>query len=347
MADCAPVIFGLEGLQISADEAAFFREINPWGIILFARNLESRAQIEALTNELRVLTGQAHLPILIDQEGGRVARLTPPLVAAYPPMGLYGEMFATDQARAIEAARLGAALLAQDLFSFGINIDCAPCLDLRLPQTSEVIGDRAFGDDVARIVALGRAVMDGLDMGGVMPVVKHLPGHGRALVDSHLDLPRIAADVDTLSTTDFEVFKQLNTAPIGMTGHLLYEVIDDAAVSTCSKPVIEDIIRRHIGFDGLLMSDDISMSALSGDVATRTTQALKAGCDVILHCNGKMAEMQSIAAALPKRPSIDAAPRMARIDAALANLACDVPKGARKVWGELMGDVFPESQNAL
>lgn len=347
MAVYSPVIFGIEGLNMSADEAAFFHDVRPWGIILFARNIESRDQLRGLTDSLREMSGRADLPILIDQEGGRVARLKPPLVAAYPPMGLYGDMFAADQARAIEAARLGAALLAHDLYELGINIDCAPCLDLRLPETSNVIGDRAFGDNVTRCVALGRAVMDGLEMGGTLPVVKHMPGHGRALVDSHHELPRITADRATLEQTDFEVFKQLNDALIGMTGHLLYEAIDAETVSTCSKPLVDGIIRRHIGFDGLLMSDDISMSALSDDIGARVTAALMAGCDMVLHCNGDMSEMQNVAAALPSRPSVDAAPRIQRVDDALHMLASEVPKGARKVWGELMGDVFPESQNAL
>ena len=176
MSDFSPAIFGLQGLTLSDEEAAFFHDVRPWGIILFARNIESRDQLRALTDDLREKSGNAHLPILIDQEGGRVARLKPPLVPAYPPMGLYGELFKKDKAAAVEAARLGAALLAQDLFALGISINCAPCLDLRLPETSDVIGDRAFGDDVERVVALGRAVMDGFDMGGVMPVIKHMPG---------------------------------------------------------------------------------------------------------------------------------------------------------------------------
>ena len=198
-----------------------------------------------------------------------------------------------------------------------------------------------------RVVTLGRAVMDGLEMGGVLPVVKHMPGHGRATVDSHYELPRIDCDGETLRHSDFEAFKQLNGALLGMTGHLLYSAIDDATVSTCSKTVIGDVIRSHIGFDGLLMSDDISMSALAGDMGARVTGALKAGCDVVLHCNGDMAEMHAVAAALPRKPSIDAAPRIARVDDALARLASQVPEGARKVWGEMMADIFPESQNAL
>jgi beta-N-acetylhexosaminidase len=347
MADFSPAIFGLQGLTLSEEEAAFFHDIRPWGIILFARNIESRDQLRALTDDLRDKSGNPHLPILIDQEGGRVARLRPPLISAYPPMGLYGELYEKDKAAAVEAARLGAALLAQDLFALGISINCAPCLDLRLPETSNVIGDRAFGDDVERVVTLGRAVMDGFDMGGVVSVVKHMPGHGRATVDSHDELPRIDSDGDTLRQSDFEIFKQLNGALLGMTGHLLYGAIDETAVSTCSKTIIGGVIRDHIGFDGALMSDDISMSALVGNMGARVTGALKAGCDLVLHCNGDMAEMQAIAEVLPSKPSIDAAPRIARVDEALAALQSDVPKGARKVWGEIMADIFPESQNAL
>ncbi|MCH1569546.1 MAG: beta-N-acetylhexosaminidase [Alphaproteobacteria bacterium] len=347
MVDFAPAIFGIKGLALSEEEGAFFHTVRPWGIILFARNIESPSQLRSLTDDLRDKSGNPNLPILIDQEGGRVARLKPPLVSAYPPMGIYGEMYGYDPASALEAARLGAALLAQDLSALGITINCAPCLDLRLPEASEVIGDRAFSDDVETVTALGRAVMDGLEMGGVLPVVKHLPGHGRAKTDSHHELPRIDTDKAVLADTDFEVFHQLNDALIGMTGHLLYRDIDEDIVSTCSKTVIGDTIRRQIGFDGLLMSDDISMSALEGDMELRVIGALKAGCDLVLHCNGEMAEMQAVAAALPNRPSIDAIPRIERVNQALAGLSCDVPKGARKVWGELMADIFPESQNAL
>ncbi len=347
MADTAPVIFGLKGLSLSDDEAAFFHDARPWGIILFARNIESAAQLRALTDDLREKSGNQNLPILIDQEGGRVARVKPPLAPLYPPMGLYGEMYKTDKARAVEAARLGAALLAEDLSSLGINVDCAPCLDLRLAGTSDVIGDRAFGEDVESCVALGHAVMDGLEMGGVLPVIKHLPGHGRARVDSHHELPRISEDAETLATSDFAIFKQLNDALIGMTGHLLYEAIDAQTVSTCSKNIVDGVIRRQIGFDGLLMSDDISMSALAGDMGERVVASLKAGCDMILHCNGDMNEMQAVAAAAPNQASIDAKPRLDRVADALATLSAQTPKGARKVWGELMGDIFPESQNAL
>lgn len=342
-----PVIYGLQGLTFTEEEGMFFHQARPWGVILFARNIESRAQLRDLTDSLRDMSGNPHLPIFIDQEGGRVARIKPPLVPAYPPMGLYGEIYQTDKARALEAARLGAALLAQDLFELGINITCAPCLDLRLPDASNVIGDRGLGGDVETVVAIAQAVLDGLDMGGVLPVIKHIPGHGRALVDSHFELPFIEQDVPTLKQTDFEIFRRLNDPLMAMTGHLRFTSVDAGETSTLSKPVIEGVIRDYIGFDGLLMSDDISMQALSGDMKTRVTKSLAAGCDVILHCNAERAEMEAIQAALPDNPDAAAQTRMAAVDAALCALSCDVPAGARKVWGELVGDVFPQALNGL
>ena len=252
-------------------------------------------------------------------------------------MGVYGEIYKQDMARGLEAARLGAALLAQDLHRLGINVTCAPCLDLRLEGMSGVIGDRAFGDDVETIVALGRAVMDGLVMGGVLPVVKHMPGHGRAAVDSHFELPLVDADITTLQETDFAVFRQLNDAPLGMTGHLRFNAID-AAPSTLSKTLIDGVIRDFIGFDGVLMSDDISMQALSGDLGQLSEKALAAGCDLILHCNGRADEMQAVQATIPDKPNAATQQRLDRAEAALAALTCNVPADARKVWGELMGD---------
>ena len=333
-----PVIYGLERLAVTDEEAAFFRDARPWGLILFARNIESREQLLALTNSLREQSGNPNLPILIDQEGGRVARVKPPIAPLYPPMGVYGEIYKQDKARGLEAARLGAALLAQDLHRLGINVTCAPCLDLRLEGMSGVIGDRAFGEDVETIVALGRAVMDGLVMGGVLPVVKHMPGHGRAAVDSHFELPLVDADITTLQETDFAVFRQLNDAPLGMTGHLRFNAIDAAAPSTLSKTLIDGVIRDFIGFDGVLMSDDISMQALSGDLGQLSEKALAAGCDLILHCNGRADEMQAVQATIPDKPNAATQQRLDRAEAALAALTCKVPADARKVWGELMGD---------
>jgi beta-N-acetylhexosaminidase len=350
----APVIYGLQGLEFTQEEGAFFHAARPWGVILFARNIESRQQVRALTDNLREMSGNPHLPIFIDQEGGRVARLKPPLVPAYPPMGAYGEIYQTDKARAVEAARLGAALLAQDLHELGIPITCAPCLDLAFPDMSDVIGDRAFGDDVERVVVLGQAVLEGLQMGGVLPVLKHIPGHGRSRVDSHHDLPMIDTDIATLKATDFEVFRRTcapQMAPLmAMTGHLRFNAIDASETSTFSKPLIEEVIRNYIGFDGLLMSDDISMGALSGDISSRVHKTLKAGCDVVLHCNGDAQEMNQIQDALkeaPNRLPPQAQARLSAVEQAIGELSCDVPLGARKVWGELVADIFPEAQNAL
>ena len=213
-------------------------------------------------------------------------------------MGVYGEIYKTDPARAIEAARLGAALIAQDCHELGISINCTPCLDLLLPDTTEAIGDRALGGDVEQVVTLGRAVIDGLEMGGVLPVIKHMPGHGRGMTDSHDVLPVVDAAANVLSANDFAVFSQLNHAPLGMTAHINYKKIDDA-ISTFSNKIIGDVIRREIGFDGVLMSDDISMHALDGDMQSRVTRALNAGCDLVLHCNADSDEMAAIAAALP------------------------------------------------
>ena len=346
MVATSPVIFGLQGAAFTADEGALFHDIRPWGVILFARNIESREQLRGLTDDLRTQSGNQHLPILIDQEGGRVARLKPPLVGQYPAMGVYGDIYRTDPARAIEAARLGAALIAQDCYELGINIDCAPCLDLLLPETTDAIGDRALGGEVEQVVALGQAVMDGLDMGGVLPVIKHIPGHGRGTTDSHDELPLVSTSAEELGQTDFAVFRQLSNALLGMTGHLNYCAIDDA-VSSFSPTIINDVIRKDIGFDGALMSDDISMHALDGDMPSRVTKSLNAGCDLILHCNGDMAEMTAISEALPAQISADAVPRLARVEAGLAGISCDVPAGIRKVWGELVADVFPQAQNAL
>ena len=267
-----------------------------------------------------------------------MARVKPPLAPLYPPMGAYGEIYQQDAARGLEAARLGAALLAQDLHQLGINITCAPCLDLRLEGMSDAIGDRAFGEDVETIIALGRAATEGLVMGGVLPVVKHMPGHGRATVDSHFELPLVDADIGTLQATDFEIFRQLNHAPLGMTGHLRFNAVDAAAPSTLSKTLIDSVIRDYIGFDGVLMSDDISMQALSGDLGQLSEKALAAGCDLILHCNGRANEMQAVHAIMPDKPVAATQQRLNRAEAALAALTCTVPADARKVWGELMGD---------
>ena len=345
--EARPVIFGLKGITLTAEESVFFRETRPWGIILFARNIVTRAQLRSLTDDLREQSGNAYLPIFIDQEGGRVARLRPPLVRPYPPARAYTELFGQNPDAGTEAAHLGAMLLADDLRKLGITANCAPCLDLGLTGMSNVIGDRAFGEDGETITQLGSAFYEGLRAGGVVPVIKHLPGHGRAKVDSHRALPDVETDLDTLAATDFVPFRALSSALMGMAAHITYSALDAGQVSTLSRVVVGDIIRDRIGFDGLLMTDDLSMKALSGGFAERTEKALAAGCDIILHCNGDLDEMAAIAGVLPPNMSGKTAERAARVEAEIAGLSSRVVEKTQKRWGELVGHVFPEAQNTV
>lgn len=312
----AAVIFGCAGPRLTADEARFFRDINPLGFILFARNCETPDQIRALTAALRVSVGRDDTPILIDQEGGRVQRLKPPTWRAAPAAGRFGALAHADPKAAVEAARLNARLIAAELQDVGVNVDCLPCLDVPASDGHDIIGDRAFGSDPNLVATLGRAVADGLIAGGVLPVAKHIPGHGRARADSHLELPVVDTPVAELEATDFAPFRALADLPMGMTAHVVYSDIDADAPATVSRKVIDDVIRGHIGFDGLLMSDDLGMQALTGDFATRTSASLAAGCDVVLHCSGVMSEMQEVAAAVRR---LDATGR-GRADRALAAL---------------------------
>ncbi|MDR4308430.1 beta-N-acetylhexosaminidase [Chelatococcus sambhunathii] len=293
-------ISGCKGLALSADERAFFSDAEPWGLILFGRNIEGHEQIRALCADFRDVVGRDDAPVLIDQEGGRVQRIRPPLCEAHPPAARYGALYAAEPASGLEAARLGAELLARELSAIGITVDCLPVLDLPADGMTQAIGDRAYADEADAVAALGRAVIEGALAGGVLPVIKHMPGHGRATVDSHYQLPRVAADRATLEASDFRPFKALADAPLGMTGHIVFEAIDPDRPGTLSPVVIEEIIRGHIGFDGLLMTDDLSMKALSGGVGASAAAALVAGCDVALHCNGDMGEMQQVAAAAPR-----------------------------------------------
>ena len=312
----AAVIFGCAGPQLAADEDRFFRDIDPLGFILFARNCETPDQIRSLTQALRASVGRDDAPILIDQEGGRVQRLKPPTWRAAPAAGRFGGLAHADPAAAVEAARLNARLIAAELQDVGVNVDCLPCLDVPAPDGHDIIGDRAFGNDPNLVATLGRAVADGLIAGGVLPVAKHMPGHGRARADSHLELPIVDTPATELETTDFAPFSALADLPLGMTAHVVYSDIDADAPATVSRKVIDDIIRKRIGFDGLLMSDDLGMQALAGDFATRTSAALAAGCDVVLHCSGVMSEMKEVAAAAR---SLDADGR-GRADRALTTL---------------------------
>jgi beta-N-acetylhexosaminidase len=287
-------ILGLSGPALTDDERTFFRDANPAGFILFARNIEGKAQLRALTDSLRELSGRADLPILIDQEGGRVARLPTPLWPAFPAAWRFSELYDKAPISAIEAARSNGEALALTLAEAGVNVDCHPVLDLRHEGTHDVIGDRAFGAEPMRVAALGRATLDGLAAGGVVGVIKHMPGHGRARADSHKELPVVDASEGDLAA-DLGPFQALRNAPMAMTAHLLYAAWDAERPATLSPTIIGDIIRTRIGFDGLLMSDDLGMEALSGTLADRASAAIAAGCDVALHCSGVLAESQEIA----------------------------------------------------
>ena len=289
------VIYGCAGHELGAVERAFFRDTQPWGFILFARNISDHEQVRTLVGSLRETVADARAPVLIDQEGGRVSRLTPPNWRERPAAARFGQVYANSPEVATEAAYLNARLIADDLGELGINVDCLPVLDVPVDGVDDVIGDRAFAHDPAATIALGRAVIEGLLEGGVLPVMKHIPGHGRATADSHLALPRVATTAEELSATDFVTFRSLNQCPMAMTAHVVYENIDPQRPATTSPKVIRDVIRGEIGFDGLLMSDDVSMGALEGPLSVRTKAALFAGCDVVLHCNGKLEEMKEVA----------------------------------------------------
>jgi len=291
-------IYGIEGLAMTADERAFLCEAEPAGMIVFRRNCANPAQLLALTDSLRDLTGRDDLPILIDQEGGRVARMRPPEWQAFPAAERFDALYRAAPSSAIEATRSNARALGLMLRQCGINVDCLPLLDVRQPGATDIIGDRALGAEPMQVAALGRAVLDGLSSAGVIGVVKHMPGHGRALVDSHKELPVVKATAEELEV-DLEPFERLAWAPMGMTAHVVYEAWDSARPASLSPIVIADIIRGRIGFDGWLMSDDLGMEALAGDMGGRAAGVVAAGCDVALHCSGKMEEMVAVAGAVP------------------------------------------------
>jgi beta-N-acetylhexosaminidase len=310
-------IYGCAGLGLGADERDFFRAVRPWGFILFGRNIANRDQVRALVQSLRETVDDANAPVLIDQEGGRVARLKPPVWRERPAAARFGALYALDAESAREAVYLNARLIAADLADLGINVDCLPVLDLPVAGADNVIGDRAFAHDASTIIDLGRAQIEGLTEGGVLPVMKHIPGHGRAMADSHAALPRVATSAEELSATDFVTFRSLNQCPMAMTAHVVYEDIDAQRPATTSPKMIRDVIRGEIGFDGLLMSDDVSMGALSGPISVRTKGALFAGCDVVLHCNGGMEEMKEVAEEAKPLEG----PALRRAEHALAHLA--------------------------
>lgn len=292
-------ITGVAGLVLGAAEQAFLREADPWGLILFRRNVATPDQVRRLVAAFRETIGRADAPVLIDQEGGRVQRLGPPHWRLYPAGRLYGDLYDRDPAAGLAAARLGARLIAADLDALGVTVDCLPLADVPVAGADPVIGDRAYGTTPEKVAAIAAAVAEGLIEGGVLPVLKHLPGHGRANADSHARLPVVSATRAELEASDFAAFRPLAHLPLGMTAHVVYTAIDASGPATTSPRVIADVIRGAIGFDGLLMSDDVSMGALSGSLAARTRACFAAGCDLVLHCNGDLAEMEAVAGESP------------------------------------------------
>lgn len=305
-------IFALQGPALAADERAFFRACDPAGYILFGRNIVDPEQVKALTAELRAVAGR-DVPILVDQEGGRVARLGPPHWPAFPAADAFNRLYRVAPMSAIEAVRANAQAMAILLREAGINVNCAPMLDVRDSEAHAIVGDRAFGEEPMQVAALGRAMLDGLAAGGVAGTVKHMPGHGRVRVDSHEVLPVIDASREALER-DFAPFRALRDAPFGMTAHIVYTALDPERPATLSPVVIEEAIRGAIGFDGILMSDDICMGALEDSFAQRAAAARAAGCDLILHCSGDLAEMEEVAASAG---TIEAG----RLDSAMAKTA--------------------------
>ena len=308
-----PAIFGLSGTQLTHDERAFFRDADPAGYIVFRRNVETREQLRALTDSLREIHGREKLLITVDQEGGGVTRLKPPEWLAWPAGVLFDRLYDLAPASAIEAARANAEALGHDLAEVGITCTHAPVLDVRQPGAHDVIGDRALGEEPLRVAALGRAVLDGLSRAGIAGTIKHMPGHGRSNCDTHLEMPTVTASLEELET-DLAPFRALSTAPIGMTGHLLFTAWDRENPATQSPFIIAEVIRKQIGFDGLLLTDDLDMQALSGTVPERAERSVAAGCDIALNCWAKMDDMVGIAGRLPAMSAETAA----RLDWALA-----------------------------
>lgn len=293
-------ITGVSGTALSSAERRFIASERPWGFILFRRNVETPSQAISLIRELRSALGEANAPVLIDQEGGRVQRLQPPHWPAYPAGAVFGRLYDIDPALGLTAARLSARLIADDLSRLGISVDCLPLADVPVAGADAVIGDRAYGSEAAKVAAIARAVTTGLEQGGILPVLKHIPGHGRAAADSHIELPSVDASENELDRTDFAAFRPLADLPMAMTAHVVFTALDPAHPATTSATMINKVIRGSIGFQGLLMSDDVSMNALAGTIADRTAAVFAAGCDMVLHCNGKLEEMCEVARATPE-----------------------------------------------
>jgi beta-N-acetylhexosaminidase len=293
-------ITGVSGFELTDAEREFIRAERPWGFILFKRNVETPDQVSELVRECRAVAGQPDAPVLIDQEGGRVQRLGPPHWPAYPAGAAFGALYDRDSQLGLTAARLSARLIAADLADLGITVDCLPLADVPVAGADAVIGNRAYGTDPAKVAAIARAVTDGLEQGGILPVLKHIPGHGRATADTHFRLPTVDAAKSELEWTDFAAFRPLADLPMAMTAHVVFSALDPAQPATTSATIIQQVIRNGIGFQGLLMSDDVSMNALSGSIAERTRAIISAGCDMVLHCNGKLDEMREVAREAPE-----------------------------------------------
>jgi beta-N-acetylhexosaminidase len=334
-------ITGLAGASLTTAEQHFVREAAPFGLILFKRNVTTPDALHRLVDEFRAAVGR-QAPVLVDQEGGRVQRLGPPHWQTYPPGAAYGAVFDRDPDAGRRAARLGGRLIANDLAQLGIDVDCAPVADVPAADADPVIGDRAYGADPAKVATLAGAFATGLMQGGVLPVLKHLPGHGRAMADSHQRLPVVTADRATLDAADFAAFRPLGGLPLGMTAHVVFTAVDPVAPATTSANIVQHVIRDSIGFTGLLMSDDISMNALSGSLSERTRAAIAAGCDIVLHCNGELSEMVEVAAEAPALAG-DAARRAEAALAARKPAASLDIAASRAELAKLMNDIRPEA----
>jgi len=293
-------ITGVSGLTLTADERAFMREQQPWGFILFKRNVDNPPQVSDLISQLRDSVGRPDAPVLIDQEGGRVQRLGSPHWPVYPPGAAFGTLYDKDRELGLTAARLSAALIAFDLLDLGITVDCLPLADVPVDGADAVIGNRAYGTRPDKVAAIARAVTEGLEEGGVLPVLKHIPGHGRATADTHFSLPVVDTSREELEQSDFAPFRALADLSMAMTAHVVFSALDPAQPATTSATIIDEVIRGLIGFQGLLMSDDVSMNALAGSISDRTRALLAAGCDMVLHCNGKLEEMLEVARVTPE-----------------------------------------------
>ena len=316
-------IFGMAGESLTPEERDFFKDADPAGYILFQRNCASVEQMRALTDDLRAIHGRDDVPILIDQEGGRVARMKPPIWPAFPPGEAFAKLYQVAPISAIEALKANTAAIAAILRDVGVNVDCLPLLDVRQPGAHDIIGDRALGSEPTQVASLGRATLDGLREGGVVGVVKHMPGHGRSMSDSHVELPVVTASAEELEA-DIRPFHSLREAPMGMTAHVVYTAWDRDNCGSQSPYVIGEIIRKRIGFEGWLMSDDLGMHALEGDFGDRAAKVLAAGCDVALHCSGDMAEMQAIAGAIGALTPDS----LARLERAMATVKGVVPSAS-------------------